>query len=63
MHHATDDTLERYAMRTLPAPEVGSLEEHLLMCAECRDRLDVEIEYVAAMPSAAAKLREGGTGE
>jgi uncharacterized CHY-type Zn-finger protein len=50
-------------MRSLPAPEVESLEEHLLICSACRDRLTATDEYVTAMCSAAAKIREGGTGE
>ena len=45
-------------MQTLPEPESGPLEEHLLICGECRDRLDAEIEFVTAMRSAAAKIRE-----
>lgn len=53
MEHAAEDDLESYAMRTLPAPEVESLEEHLLICAECRDRLQATDEYVAAMTAAA----------
>ena len=62
VQHATDDTLERYSMRTLPAPEVESLEEHLLICSECRDRLESTEQYVAAMRAAAAKIRRGGKG-
>jgi uncharacterized CHY-type Zn-finger protein len=63
VEHAADDTLERYAMRTLPAPEVESLEEHLLICGGCRDRLTAADEYVSATRAAAAKIRQGGTGE
>jgi hypothetical protein len=57
VQHVTDDTLERYAMQTLPEPEVGPLEQHLLICGECRERLDAEIEFVVAMRGAAAKIR------
>ena len=42
-----------------PAPEVESLEEHLLICGGCRERLESTDEYVAAMRSAAAKVRKG----
>jgi uncharacterized CHY-type Zn-finger protein len=63
VEHAAEDVLERYAMRTLPALEVESLEEHLLICAECRDRLTAADDYVAAMEAAAAKIRAGGSGE
>jgi len=40
--HATDDTLERYAMRPPPAPEVESLEEHLTvsLCVPGSTRID-----------------------
>ena len=62
VEHVSEDDLERYATRTLPAPEVESLEAHLLICAECRERLTAANEYVAAM-RAAAKFRKGGTGE
>ena len=62
VQHATEDDLERYAMRTLPAPEVESLEEHLLICAECRDRLTATDQFVAAMKAAAA-VRGNGQGE
>jgi hypothetical protein len=51
------------AMRTLPAPESGRLDEHLLICELCRDRLESTDEYVAAMKAAAEEIRESGTGE
>jgi hypothetical protein len=43
--------------------EAAPLENHLLVCRKCRDRLEVEIEFVAAMKAAAAKISQGGTGE
>jgi len=33
---------------------MGPLEDHLLICPGCRDRLEATDEYVAAMKSAAA---------
>jgi predicted anti-sigma-YlaC factor YlaD len=57
VQHASDDTLERIAMQTLPGSDVGPLEEHLLVCDECRDRLDAEMEFARAMRGAAAKVR------
>jgi hypothetical protein len=63
VEHATDDTLERYAMRSPPAPESERLEEHLLVCAGCQDRLTATDQYVAAMRSAAAAIRRSGTVE
>jgi uncharacterized protein with PIN domain len=53
VQHVSEDDLENYAMRTLPATEVESLEEHFLICSECRDRLQATDEYVAAMRAAA----------
>jgi hypothetical protein len=38
--HISDDDLERYAMQTLPDSETVPLEEHLLICSECRDLLE-----------------------
>jgi len=43
-------------MQTLPEAELAPLEEHLLICAECRDRLEATERYVAAIRAAAAKL-------
>ena len=42
VQHVTDNTLERYAMRTLPRHKIGPLEEHLLICSDCRNRLESE---------------------
>ena len=58
MEHVSEHDLELYAMRTLPAPESELLEEHLLICSACRDRLTAADEYVTAMKAAAlAKAR------
>lgn len=56
--HVSDDTLERYAMQTLPDSESGPLEEPLLICPECRERLDAESEFVTAMRGAVVKSRK-----
>ena len=40
--HASDDALERYAMGRLSEPELAGLEEHLLVCESCQDRLALE---------------------
>jgi hypothetical protein len=52
--HILEDALERYAMRTLADSEIEPLEEHLLMCAECRDR------FVAVMRVAEGPPKIGG---
>jgi hypothetical protein len=62
MPHFTDDSLEKYAIGTQPEPDLGVIEEHLLICGECQDRLKVTDAYVAAMRSA-RKNRENREGE
>jgi hypothetical protein len=37
--HRTDDHLEQYALGRLPAAELAPLEEHLLACSTCREKL------------------------
>jgi hypothetical protein len=55
VEHVPEDDVERYAMRSLPAPESDRLEEHLLVCSVCRGRLESTEQYVAVMRSAAGK--------
>ena len=63
MGHITEDDAESYVMETLPAAEPARIEEHLLICDECRQRL-IEVEqYIAAMRAAAASLGGSGAGE
>ncbi len=38
--HGTDDQLEDYVFGRLPRPDLPALEEHLMICDACRDRLD-----------------------
>jgi hypothetical protein len=58
VQHATDDLLERYAMQALPGSDVIPLENHLLTCPECLERLQAELEFVTAMRDAAVTMRE-----
>jgi anti-sigma factor RsiW len=60
VQHVTDGLLERYAMQRLPDSETGPMEEHLMICPECRDRLEAEIEFVTAMRGAAVRIRCNG---
>jgi hypothetical protein len=57
--HVSGDDLERYSMLTVEEPEMGRIEEHLLVCARCRNRLHDTDEYVAAMTAAAAESERG----
>lgn len=55
--HARDGILEQYSLGTLPDAEVEKLEEHLLVCSACRDRLEETDAFVEAMRQAALKLQ------
>jgi hypothetical protein len=37
--HIPDDLLDQYSRGSLEGPKLDELEEHLLMCELCRDRL------------------------
>jgi hypothetical protein len=63
VNHVSEEALEQYSMRSLPVSEIPPLEERLLICPECRDRLQTADEYAAAMKLAAAKIRESGIGD
>ena len=45
--HIDEDTLDRYAMNRLPVAELAPVEEHLLVCPHCQDRL-AEIDRLLA---------------
>lgn len=54
--HISEESLESYAMGSLSRPLLAGLEEHLLICHACQDRLREIDGYVAAMRGAAARL-------
>ena len=56
--HISDTDFERYAMNSLPEVETATLEEHLLVCPECQDRLQEADAHVRAMQAAARRLRQ-----
>jgi anti-sigma factor RsiW len=60
--HISEDDLEQYVMMTLPEAPLEQLEEHLLVCSECRKRLVETERYVAAMRAAAAMIRKSELG-
>jgi hypothetical protein len=49
--HATDETLELYSLGRLTEPDAGRLEEHLLICEDCRHRLEDEDCYTGTLRS------------
>jgi hypothetical protein len=50
--HATDDQLEAYVLDRLAPPELTALEEHLLICCACRERLNATESFTAGMKEA-----------
>jgi hypothetical protein len=54
--HPEDEMLELYALGRLDEPELGVVEEHILICAACQERLDEATEYAGLMREAAAKV-------
>jgi len=54
----TDESLEQYSMDSLAEPALTELEEHLLICSHCRQRLEATDDYVSAMRGAAARIQE-----
>ena len=53
--HIDDELLDRYASGTAPAEMLGSMEEHLLVCLQCQDRLAAADEFVRLFRSAATQ--------
>ena len=47
--HIEEEMLERYALNQLNEEQSAPLEEHLLVCSKCQDRLDAVDEYVQTM--------------
>ena len=54
--HIREERLEAYAMNSLPPSEVETVEEHLLFCTACQDRMESIERYVKAMRGAANRL-------
>ena len=57
LDHADEGQLERYSLSALDEADLARIEEHLLICETCRERLQEEEAYAAAMRGAAQSLR------
>ena len=55
--HATDEQLEQYGIGRLRGSELEAVEEHLLLCPLCQDRMTEMDEFLRAMRSAAASFQ------
>lgn len=55
--HVQEEELERYSLGDSAGAECAWVEEHLLVCAACRQRLEDHDIYVSSMGAAAAEWR------
>jgi anti-sigma factor RsiW len=53
--HFKNDTLEKYALGRLPAARTASVEEHLLLCGACREKLSELDALIETLRLAAPK--------
>ncbi len=53
-NHPDDEILEQYAMAKLTQGAVEPIEEHIVICAFCQDRLDFTETYLRGMKGALA---------
>ena len=60
MDHIPDDLIDEYALGRLGEPELAALEEHLLACGECRNRLQLADEFIQALREARRKAKTAG---
>lgn len=56
--HLTEDAIEQYSMAKLEGAELEEVEEHLLLCAECQDRVAEADQFIHAFRAASARMAE-----
>ncbi len=56
-NHVTEDQLERYSAGSLPETAVARVEEHVLVCETCQDKLAYADAWVRSVRWAGAQLR------
>ena len=57
--HATEEALEQYALGRLSDADAAPVEEHLLVCSLCQDRLQVTDAFIRALRAAVESRRTG----
>ena len=55
--HLDDSLVEAYSRGKVPESELCALEEHLLICEACRQRVEESDGYVQGMKKASAEIR------
>ena len=58
MQHFEDEVLEGYVLGTLSPVQAEELEEHLLICEGCRERVDSMSDFVQSISAAALVVRQ-----
>jgi hypothetical protein len=53
--HITEDQLDQYAMGNLPEESIAEIEEHLLACSSCQNRLAETDEFLMVFRSASTQ--------
>jgi anti-sigma factor ChrR (cupin superfamily) len=61
-NHTDEETLEGYSTGRLNESESAPVEEHLLICEECRDRLEYLDTYHRAFRAALIQIDPGEPG-
>src|SRR5439155_20640162 len=56
--HIDEEEVERYSRGTVPEEQLAQVEEHLLVCETCQNRVQKADEYQVAMHNAAEELRK-----
>jgi hypothetical protein len=56
--HVEEKHLEAYAMNRVPHDELAEIEEHLLFCTICLEKLEAVERYVKAMQGAAKRIAQ-----
>jgi len=55
MHHLEDDIIERYSLGRVEEPELTEVEEHLLICSQCQERVEAEDQFTRAARAALSR--------
>ena len=55
--HLEEEEIERYSLAASPECELSRVEEHLLLCSSCRQKVEASDRYVHSMRRAATQIR------
>ncbi len=55
--HMSPAEVERYSLGTVPETDLAPLEEHLLICEQCRSLVEQSDAYIAAIRGAAEAMQ------